>query len=387
MAELKERLERLAEREPPRGAASVWREAQDRLVRRTEVPAVARRRWAPAVVAGLVVALVVAGVAAVVVGRSQHALNVSIAPTPAADELVLVDNATGPLTVVDLKAGGVRAVSLPDKAGGDWNYAIVATGGYFVYQGSNGIMAVPVTDARPALLLGHATEFVPSSRSGYVWLITLPKTDAASVTVQEVRVDGRGGGPRRQFQLAVAPTAAVDRGLVFSDRVWYPATDAVRYLPYIDAEAPNAFDAHGSLVAWGVNCAPSPLNGCASLEVYNLANHTQRSYPAPAGTTGWITTAGEGSHGAFAPNRRQLAMRAVQTSADQTSWLYVLDLATAKTTVVPHSLARTFSPVAWTTTQAVLFESDAHHLGEFRPSSAASRMFSVPCCAVLAPTD
>jgi hypothetical protein len=392
MAELKERLERLADLGAPRGAETVWERAQDAFVVRptTARRRLGRRRRRSTVIALSLVVALVAGLIYLTAG-SDHGTVVSVAPGRPTDSLVLIDNGTGPLTLVDTATGASQFVTLPGKVGGDFTYDVIATGGYFVYQSARGVLAVPTSLNRAAHLVGEANVFIPSSRPGRVWLFTTP-IGGSPTQGQEVGVDGRYRSPRYRLPFAGAATVAVNGGLIRGDTVWSSATNTTRVLPASRSGAPNVFDAHGSLVAWGgVNCQ-AVLPGCSSLEVLNLADNTQHAYPAPAGTAGWIPTVGEGSHDAFAPDGQHLAMRVALPPtpllggdpAPVSSQVYVLNLATGTSTLVPNSQARAYSPVAWTPDgRSVLFETDTHTLGLYPLGDATRPTLSQPCCGSL----
>ena len=341
-----------------------------------------QRRVRVLVVAALVVALVAAGSTYLLVGR-DHRTVVSVAPGRRTDSVVLIDNGAGPLTLVDTATGAARLVTLPGKVGGDFIDDVIATGGYFVYPSAGGVLAVPTSLNRAPHLVGRASLYLPSAHPGRVWLFTVP--DGGVLTHgQEVGVDGRYRGPVYQLPFAGAATAAVTGGLIRGDQFWSTATNTIGFLPASGSAAPNVFDARGSLVAWGVNCQPV-LPGCSSLEVLNLADHKRHTYPAPAGTTGWVPTAGEASHNAFGPDGRHVAMRVVLSTGPLSSQVGVLDLATGTSTLVPHSQAQAYSPLAWTPDgRSVLFENDTHTLGIYRLGDVAPRTLSQPCCSVSA---
>ena len=394
MSELKERLERLADFGTPRGAEAVWQRAQDAfVVRPIAAPTrLGRRRRRSTVIAlSLVVALVAAaGLTYLLAGRDRGTV-VSVAPSGSTDSLVLFAGGGGcgapggpgcdQYTVVNTATGASRPVTLPGKIGGDFTYDVVATGGYFVYESAHGVLAVPTTLDRSPHLVGQASVFLPSSRPGRVWLFTVPD-GGAPTHGQEVGVDGRYRGPVYQLPFAGAATAAVSGGLIRGDQVWSIATNTIGFLPASRSGAPNVFDARGSLVAWGVNCQPV-LPGCSSLEVLNLADDKQHIYPAPAGTAGWVPTAGEGSHDAFAPDARHLALRVALSSAPLSSQVDVLNLVTGTSRLVPNSQAHAYSPVAWTPDgRSVLFENDTHTLSIYRLGEATPRPLSQPCCGV-----
>jgi hypothetical protein len=385
MAELKERLERLADLGTPRGAEAVWRGAQHGFVG-DPIPSPTRfdrrRRRSRLVAAGLVVALAAAGLAYVLTGRDQRTV-VSVAPSRTTDSLVLIDNGAGPLTLVDVATGVSRFVTLPGKVGGDFTYDVIATGGYFVYQSARGVLAIPTSLNRVPHLVGRASAYLPSSRPGRVWLFTIPR-GGVPTRGQEVSVDGRYRGPRYRLPFAGAATAAVNGGLIRGGTVWSTATNTTRAIPGSRSGTPNVFDAHGSLVAWGVSCQPV-LPGCAALAVVNLADNTEHTYPAPAGTAGWVPTAGEGSHDAFAADGGHLALRVAITSTPLLSRVYVLSLATGTSTLLPNTQAGAYSPVAWSPDgRSVLYENTSHTLATYRLGDESLRTLSQhPCCGAL----
>jgi hypothetical protein len=392
MPELKGQLERLAEQGSARGAPAVWRAAQQELhaplhpvaSQKTKV----RRRIGRVVTAVAVVVCLVALGVVVTVGRGHPSTaRIAVAPHVTGPGLVLI-NGPGPVTVLDLATGSARTVNLIGKAGGDFTYDVVATGDHFVYQSAVGVFSIPASLQGRPTLLGRATGIYPSERPGRVWLVAISPDGHGNVSVQEVTVNGHPTTPRLQVPTPDAPTAPIRGGLIFGSDVWSAQTHLATAIPSNETVPPNVFDTHDNLAAWGGGCAANPFSGiCSTLNVFNVTDHRERSYPTPPGTAGWITTAGEGSHGNFAPDGHQLALRAVTTPAAQTSQLYVLNLTTGTSTLVPESQARPYSPVAWTADGlSVLYENVTHTLGAYQPSTGALQAWPVPCCGLLVTT-
>ena len=392
MAELTEQFEGLAEQGPARGAPAVWRAAQLELHAPLHPVAAhttaARRGIGRVATAVAVVVCLALGVVVTVSQSHPSTVKTAVGPHVTGPGLVVIDNGTGPVAVLDLATGSARTVNLVGKVGGDFTYDVVATGGHFVYQSAVGVFSIPTSLQGRPTLLGHATEIFPSDHPGRVWLVATSPDGHGNVSVEEVTVTGQPTTPRLQVPTPDAPTAPIRGGLVFGSDVWSAQTHLATALPSNDPVPPNVFDTHDSLAAWGANCATNPVSPtCSTLNVFNVADRSERSYPAPPGAAGWITTAGEGSHGNFAPNGHQLALRAVTTPAAQTSQLYVLNLTTGTSTLVPQSQARPYSPVAWTADgDSVLYETDTHTLGAYQPTSGALQAWPLACCGPIVTT-
>jgi hypothetical protein len=308
--------------------------------------------------------------------------NVQVPPGRLSNSYVVIDSGGTNSTFVDFATGTSHTVTLAGKGGGDDPYRLFVTDNSFVYPGGGGAFAVPTALDRPPRFLGTGTYDIPSSTPGRVWLITTNLNGApSSATAQEVSVDGSYQTPLYPLPSPGA-IAAVNGGLVVAGGnqsfVWYPATNTTG--PRLSSSGSEFVDSNGSLLAWGRDCSPSSV--CKSVEVLDLARGNSRTYPAPMGTAGWVSTAGQGSHNAFDPNVRRLALRAAltpgQPNAPPPSRAYVLDRASGKTTLVPHSNAPAYSRLAWTPDgQWVLADKQDRSIGAYRPSNAAYRTLPV----------
>jgi hypothetical protein len=284
---------------------------------------------------------------------------------------VVIGGGNGLSTLVDLSTGTSHGVTFAGKIGGDFSYDVYTAGGFFVYQGSQGPLALPVTMDRSAHLIGRATFSLPSTRAGRVWLITAQHRGFPLVA-QEVGVDGRYHGRRYQLPGSQGVSAAANGGLILGSYIWYPATNITRPLP---APVAGAVDVHGSLLAASTR---------PTIELFDVATGKLRTYPVPTGVAAWVLTKGESSHGAFSPDGQRLALRATLASNPSLSSVQILDLATGVAVVVPHSQARAFSPVTWTPDgKTVLFEGDTATLGTYQLASGISESLPQPCCGTL----
>jgi hypothetical protein len=350
-----------------------------------------RRRAAALVCA---VALVVAGAVALGYFAASrgggHRTTVRARPGGPSDSYAVIDSGSAQSTLVDLATGASRTVAFDGKAGGDWPYSLFVTGGYFVYPGQDGVMAVPVGLDRPPSSLGRTSVPIPSSTPGRVWLITTTVNgQPVAPTAQEVSVDGSYHSPQYQLPGGVGGAiASVNGGIVrvggASTDIWYPDTNTTG--PKLSNIGSAFVGAQGSRLAWGLDC--SSFSACRAVKLLDVATNRSRTYPAPKGTAGWVPTGGQGSHNVLSPDGKRLALRAALTrgvpNTVPASRVYALDLATGTTTLVPHSEAPAYSRIAWSPDgQWVLFETNAHTLGAYRPAKGTFRTLPQQCCEVV----
>ncbi len=306
-------------------------------------------------------------------------------------DVVVIDN-DAVMTLVDFSTGARKTVTLPNKGGGDYPDAVLATGGFFVYPGGEGTWAIPVDLSGSARLLGPSTDVIPSTTAGRVWLVTIPYNGAsvATITVQEVGVDGRYRGPVYRVPAGFTPISGVAGGLVLVDTlgpaegsvVWDPATG--RFGSHFPGpNVGNLVDVRGSMVAWGVGCSANSV--CTSLRITDVKTGRSRDYPSPQGTFGWVSTGGEGSRNVFSSDGRYLAIRAANGASQLSpSDVYVLNPSSGATFLVPDSSASyLYSRVAWLPdTSWVVFASDGGTVSAYNVQDGQRRSFTTPCCGV-----
>jgi hypothetical protein len=349
-----------------------------------------RRRQNRASWASLAAALVVTvGVTVLVVrdhGGSAQLRTISPPTVPAAgtSTVLVVDDGHEQVTVNDLDAGTTRAVTLPGKSIGDSPYAVLAVDGWVVYP-ANGIRSIRADFSGTPVLLGHAGLFVPSARPGWVWLVSA----TAGGTVQEVRVDGTESSAAQQLPPGTFAIVGVPAGLLVGNgyswwSVWNQTTGQLG--PQL-SDTNGLVDVHGDILARGIGCRADST--CDSIRMQNLTTNAQHDIPAPAGTTGWIPTAGEGSRDSFSSDGRYLAVRAggtVTSGANHPSdsQVYVINLDSGDVTQVPGSKTDSaFSRLAWSPdARWVLYETTSHATGAYRPSDGTSTSFPMKCCGV-----
>jgi hypothetical protein len=381
---LEERLHELAEhlgaRAPERSPA--LRERGRRLRR--------RRRLTRATAATLAGVLVVGAV--VLVARESSSTNrietPATAPTTTTATQLGVDDGHDAVTFHDLDAKTTRTVTLPGKATGDYPYQLVRVGDWLVYPG-NGIQSIRTDLSSGPVALGNATTFVPSAREGWVWLVTFPGDGQSAETVQEVQVDGTARDPAAQLPSGMVAQIGITGGLLIGNDTtvvkWDPSTGELG--PELFSGSAGFIDAHDDTVAWGLEC--SRTSTCAALRVLDLATGTQREFDAPAGTSGWIPTYGEGSHDALTASGDFLAVRAggdVRSGDNHpaTSTLSVINLRTGEIHEVPHSTNdNAFSRTAWSPDNRTLFyEATGNTIGAYQPDTATATTYSGECCGV-----
>jgi len=298
----------------------------------------------------LAVVLIAIVVAYVAVTRRSGPTDVATGPDRSpTGQLIVVDDGSAHTTLIGASSGAARVVELPHRTGGDFSYAILATGGYFVYVGDAGTWATPITGHGSPRNLGRASYIVPSGAPGRVWLIAGAGSDqSAATTAREVAVDGSFLGPIRSVPTGDAVISGARGGLVLDTAegaLLWNTTDSRLGPTIVGAHRSNLVDVRGSELAW-VGCTPG--GGCTTLHVADLATGQASDYPAPPSTSGWISTAGEGSRDAFSPDGRHLAVRAAAaTGGTSASNVYVIDLTTGTTVLVPDTAAGPYSRIAW----------------------------------------
>ena len=258
------------------------------------IPGTRRRPWR----AMVAVALAVLVIAALGYAAATQTSSTKVATGPGrspADQFIVVDDGSGRTTLINSNSGSTRVVELPHRTGGDFPYAILATGGYFVYVGSDGTWATPANLKGSPRNLGSASYIVPSSTPGRVWLVTdTTSGQSAPARAQEVAVDGRYRGPVRSVPSGDAVVTGATGGVVLDTTdgaaLWNPGTG--QFSPTIvGAHRSNLIDVQGSKLAW-VGCATG--GACTTVHVADLASGHSRDYSAPPGTSRWISTGGEG---------------------------------------------------------------------------------------------
>ena len=312
-------------------------------------------------------------------------------------DVVAIDN-DAVMTLIDFSTGARKTVTLPHKAGGDYPDAILATGGYFVYPGDTGTWAIAVDLSGAPRLLGSSTYLVPSATAGRVWLVTTTtdctqptcRGQAVPVTVREV---GAAGGYRSSLYRVPAgfsPISGVAGGLLLAGNlgptdgsvVWDPATDRLG-TPLPGPNMGNLVDVRGSMVAWGVGCSQDSI--CTSIRVTDVRTGRSRDHPAPQGTAGWISTGGEGSRDAFAPDGHYLAIRAANRVGQlSASDVYVVNVSSGAISLVPNSSSSyLYSRVAWLPDSSwVVSGSATGSVSAYNVQDGQRRSFPTPCCGV-----
>jgi hypothetical protein len=297
--------------------------------------------------------------------------------------------------VEDLGNGGHSVHVLPEIAGGDFPWQIVEVGGYLVYNGTSGVSAVTSSFKGGVRLLGRATYFVPSATPGHVWLVYRRATgpgSATTTTVQLVSVSSGILGPRIALPHDTYLVQGSDEGLLLASQageleLWQPGRQPAT-LGSLGAGIEGAgFASNASLVAYGTGCRAAQTTThiavtlCSALQVIDVVTGRRLSFPAPAGTAGWVPPSFGANYG-LAPNGKWLAAEAATSPAQNDSTeLFVLSLAGQQLTsaLVPSSHARLFSRAAWSPGGSLLlYQGSADHLDVFRPATGGWYQSTLP---------
>jgi hypothetical protein len=277
--------------------------------------------------------------------------------------------------LITLETGEQRRVVFPHRAGGDFPYQVLRAGRFLVYPGDQGAYRIPTNLRGRARLLGRADYVVPSSRPGRVWLVDIPNRESTAWSVREVDVTSAHQRAAQRLPQGSVVITGIRGGLLVTTSdggaaSWNP--DTRRFgARFPGPNRGNLVDVRGSLVAWGIDCDPNSF--CRRIGVYDLDHHTRQEFSSPPGTGGWVTTGGQGSRDAFSPDRRYLAVRAIDPDAAH-SRVFVVELATDAISEVPDSSSVSpYSRVAWApATNWVVFEHDPDELRAYEPTTGAA---------------
>jgi hypothetical protein len=120
------------------------------------------------------------------------------------------------------------------------------------------------------------------------------------------------------------------------------------------------------------------------VRVVDLDTTATHDYPAPAGTLGWVSTAGQGSRHAFSPDGRYLAIRAATTPATPAmSELFTIQLTNGAPSLLAGAAASSYARVAWLPdSRWVATQTDDGTISAFDMHAGQTRSFPAKCCAV-----
>ena len=368
-----------------------------------------------ALVAGLVGGLALTGGPASSIGSRTHAKPVRPAtqaaphPAPLAPGIgtslllwpagpTVWDHGGPPVLTVDLGTGQFRRSDQPAISAGDFQPLLVRTGRWLVYAG-DGTMAIRDDLRGRPRVLAKTPFFVPAAAPGRVWLFRFRAGMRGPVRARTM--SAAGGRPSRTVTLpATASLPAIrgtDAGLLLQTRhglaLWRPG-GAPRPLPY-SPNLSDGFDATPRLVAYGTGCADEATaasstyepnagyEACGMLRVFDVVTGKLISFPAPAGTAGWVPN-GFGLVSAISPHGAKIAAYAsIRSRGSGRVHLYLLQTgrAGASARPVPASVAFLFARTAWSARGGwLLYQGPDGQMSAYRPGTGTVRRSRLPCC-------
>jgi hypothetical protein len=300
-----------------------------------------------------------------------------------------------PSYVDDLSTGRLSQSEAPAISAGDWQPLLAPVGRWLVYVG-DGVTAVRDDLKGTPRVLGGDGFFAPAATPGHLWLVHSSPAGPASVALVAVT----GGPPGRPVTLPAGTglIEGTDAGLLLQDRrgdveLWNPGAEP-RRLPFSAAWS-YGFEANAQLVAYGTGCRDENVasgapygpqafyDSCGMLRVFNVITGQVLSFPAPAGTTGWVPNEFNLAH-PIAPGNSAMAAEAVIPSpyAD-TGRLYVLRLTAShpRPVQVPDSTGFVLTKTAWSASGSwVFYQGPGEHMWAYQATTGRVRSSRTPCC-------
>jgi hypothetical protein len=381
-----------------------------------------RRRW---LAAGIAAVVVIAGATAVVAGLSGHrygrasarthqgkttsASQVVASPPPiprSIDTTVLwwpagFGQCCGAVAVDNLSTGRIAQRQEPDVAEGDFQPLLTQVGGWFVYVG-NGVSAIRDDLSGHPRVLGPTWSFAPAADPNHVWLFHIRANMQGPIQARLVPI--AGGSPGLAITLPAGAELPVVRGteagLLLSGwqrpyalTLWNPGRPA-RILPY-SPSAGAGFDASPRLVAYGTSCSwqvtaqnnPYEPNAgyqtCNELRVFDVVTGKLTSFPAPAGTGGWVPN-GFNLVSAISHDDQLIAAYAA-TLPQGTGHvrLYGMRITSpaSRPTPVPMSTAFIYARTAWSANDSwLLYQGPGEHLWAYQVTTGRTGSSGTTCC-------
>ena len=303
------------------------------------------------------------------------------------------------MVVADLRSGRHSIRQLPHIAPGDFPVPLLAVGDHLVYNGDGGVSVVASTLRGGVRLLGRATYFVPSARADQVLLVRTGRPPGKAIRVQPVSV--RSGHQRAAVVLPrgagiVRGTAA---GLLLISgsgdlELWRPGRRATTLDQLGTMRADAGFASTTRFVAYGAGCrieeatsgfprTPVGYDVCKTLRVIDLVTGKRVSYPAPAGTLGWVPN-GFGSNNGFALKTGALAAEAAVPPARKGRIrLFVVPSSGGGRTAipVPSSTAPLCARTAWSPDGSwLLYQGPRQRLRMYRTATGMQHQSALTCC-------
>jgi hypothetical protein len=381
-----------------------------------------RRRW---LAAGIAAVVVIAGATAVVAGLAGHrygrasarthqgkatsASQVVASPPPiprSIDTTVLwwpagFGQCCGAVAVDNLSTGRITQGQQPDISEGDFQPLLTHVDDWFVYAG-NGVTAIRDDLSGHPRVLGPTWSFAPAAAPGHVWLFRLRGNMQGPIQARLVPVAGGSPGPPIMLPAGtwLPVVRGTEAGLLLQGwqghsalALWNPGATP-RALPYSPSSGAG-FDASPRLVAYGTNCssqttAPNnryePNAGydtCEMLRIYDVVTGKLTTFPAPAGTGGWVPN-GFNLVSAISHDSQWIAAYAatLPQGAGHVR-LYVMRLTgpAAGPTPVPMSTALIYARTAWSANDSwLLYQGPGEHLWAYQLASGRIGASRTACC-------
>jgi hypothetical protein len=296
----------------------------------------------------------------------------------------------------DLGTGRLSLRSLPCITGGDFPAAVLQVGRWLVYNGTSGVTAMPDDLHGRPRVLGVATEMLPSASPGRVWLQIdgpPPASDPEAegpVTIQSVSVGGGKHGPLIVLPGGTSLVEGTDAGLLLATQgnaleLWTPGARPRQVAKPANSSGWLAADAR--LAAYESGCrsfpASSDYRACQMLRVVNLVTGKRLSFPAPAGTLGWVPNELTDVD-AISPGNTALTAQAIASPARHgIGPFFIIHLTAARPppAAVPESAAPVNAITTWSPDGSWLFyQGPGERLQALQVATGKVKSFTAPCC-------
>jgi hypothetical protein len=318
-------------------------------------------------------------------------------------------NGSGPEAYLDdLGTGRLSLRGLPCITGGDFPVVLLPVGRWLVYNGISGVTTIADDLRGRPRILGDATEMLPSVSPGRVWLQTDGPPPTANpdaegpVTIQSVSVGDGNRGPRIMLPEGANLIEGTDAGLLLATQgnaleLWTPGArprqvaqlaNSSRWLAAGARLAAyesgcRSFDGSSETIPATVISSTFVYQACRILRVVNLVTGKLLSFPAPAGTLGWIPNQ-QTDMDAISPGNTMLAVQAAARPARHgVGRFFIVHLSGARTlpAAVPRSAAPVNALTAWSADGSWLFyQGPGERLQALQVATGKVKSFTAPCC-------
>jgi len=378
-----------------------------------------RRRWLAAGVGGFVVIAGATGVVAGLAGHRHGHASARTHPEKTTSRVVATPppiprsigtsvlwwpagfgQCCGAIAVDNLSTGRLMQGQEPDISAGDFQPLLTHVGNWFVYVG-NDVTAIRDDLSGHPRVLGPTWSFAPAADKDHVWLF---RNRGGQGTIQARLVPVAPGSPGPQITLPPGTLLPVvrgtDAGLLLQGwrgnsalALWAPGS-IPRVLPYSPL-SDFGVDATPRLVAYGSGCSShvtalnnpyepnAGYNACTMLRIFDVATGKLTSYPAPAGTGGWVPN-GFNLVSAISHHDQLIAAYAAtlpQGTGRVRLYLMRTTSPASRPTPVPMSTAFIFARTAWSANDSwLLYQGPAEHLWAYQVTSGRMAASSTTCC-------